>query len=336
MKAIVQDRYGSADVLELGDVDQPQIGTDQVLVRVRAAGIDRGVWHVMTGTPYLGRLAFGLRTPKNPVRGMDVAGVVEAVGDGVTTVRVGDEVFGTCDGAFAEYAAVREDRCAAKPAGLTFEQAAVLPTSAVTALQALRNQGRVQPGQRVLVIGAGGGVGTYAVQLAKAFGAHVTGVCSTSKMELVRSLGADEVIDYTVEDVADRGERYDLVLDIGGNRSVRHLRGALAPRGTLVFVGGEDGGRVTGGMGRQLGAALLSLVVRQRMRSFVAVTRGPDLEVIRELAESGAVRPAIDRTYPLAEVPDAIRDLVAGRVRGKAVVQVSTSDAVDGGGAGAA
>jgi len=336
VKAIVQDRYGSADVLRLGDVDRPQIGAGQVLVRVHAAGIDRGVWHVMTGTPYLGRLAFGLRTPKNPVRGMDVAGVVEALGDGVTTVQVGDEVFGTCDGAFAEYTSVREDRCATKPTGLTFEQAAVLPTSAVTALHALRNQGRVQPGQRVLVIGAGGGVGTYAVQIAKAFDAHVTGVCSTPKIDLVRSLGADEVIDYTVEDLTEGGRSYDLVLDIAGNRPLRHLRRLLAPRGTLVFVGGEDGGRLTGGMGRQLGAALLALVVRQRMRSFVAVTRRPDLETIRELADSGAVRPAIDRTYPLAEVPDAIRDLVAGRVRGKAVVTVSTSDAVDGGGASAA
>jgi NADPH:quinone reductase-like Zn-dependent oxidoreductase len=322
VKAIVQDRYGSADVLELGDVEQPVIGAREVLVRVRAAGVDRGVWHLMTGLPYLGRLAFGLRAPRNPVLGMDVAGVVEAVGDAVTALRPGDEVFGTCNGAFAEYAAVREDRCASKPAGATFEQAAALPTSAVTALQALRNQGRLQSGQRVLVIGAGGGVGSYAVQMAKAFGAHVTGVCSTAKVELVRSIGAAEVVDYTIADFADGGERYDLILDIAGNRRLGHLRRALSPRGTLVIVGGEGGDRLTGGLGRQFRAVLLSVVVRQRMRFFVAVARGPDLETIRELVESGAVRPAVDRTYPLADAPQAIRDLVEGRVRGKAVVTV--------------
>ena len=322
MKAIVRDRYGSADVLELRDVDQPAIGPREVLVRVRAAGVDRGVWHVMTGLPYLGRLAFGLRAPRNAVIGMDVSGVVEEVGAEVAALRAGDEVFGSCNGAFAEFAAVREDRCALKPTGLTLEQAAALPTSAVTALQALRKQGRVQAGQRVLVIGAGGGVGSYAVQIAKALGAHVTGVCSTSKVALVRSLGADEVIDYTVTDVAEAGERYDLVLDIAGNRPVHRLRRLLVPRGTLVFVGGEQGGRLTGGMGRQLGAALLSVVVRQRMRSFVAVTRRPDLETLREMVESGAVRPALDRTYPLADAPQAIRDLEEGRVRGKAVVTV--------------
>jgi NADPH:quinone reductase-like Zn-dependent oxidoreductase len=208
------------------------------------------------------------------------------------------------------------------PTGLTFEEAAALPTSAVTALQALRNQGRVQPGQRVLVIGAGGGVGSYAVQLAKAFGAHVTAVVSTSKLDLVASIGADEAVDYTVTDIAAGGQHYDLVLDVAGNRPVRELRRVLAPRGTLVFVGGEEGDRVTGGMGRQLRAALLSIVIRQRMRSFVAVTRTPDLETIRELVGTGAVRPAIDRSYPLADVPQAIRDLVEGRIRGKAVVTV--------------
>lgn len=324
MKAIVRDRYGSADVLAVGDVDRPGIGPREVLVRVRAAGVDRGVWHVMTGLPYLGRLAFGLRAPRNHVLGMDVAGVVEAVGAEVATLQPGDEVFGSCSGSFAEYAAVREDRCVRKPAVLTFEQAAALPTSAVTALQALRNQGRVQAGQRVLVIGAGGGVGSYAVQIAKALGAHVTGVASTSKLELVRSLRADEVVDYTVRDVTELGERYDLVLDIAGNRSVGRLRRVLAPRGTLVIVGGEGGDRFTGGLGRQLRAAALSAVVRQRLRFFVAVVRRPDLETIRELVEGGAVRPAVDRTYPLTETPQAIRDLVDGRVRGKAVVRVSS------------
>jgi NADPH:quinone reductase-like Zn-dependent oxidoreductase len=322
MKAILRHTYGSADVLEFGDVDQPVIKPGEVLVRVRAAGVDRGVWHVMTGLPYLGRLAFGLRTPRNPVLGMDVSGVVEAVGEEVTALRVGDEVFGTGTGAFAEYAAVREDRCAPKPAGLTFEQAAALPTSAVTALQAVRDQGRVQPGQRVLVIGAGGGVGSYAVQIAKASGAHVTGVCSTAKVDLVRSLGADEVVDYTQADVTESGQRYDVVLDIAGNRPLGRLRRVLAPRGTLVIVGGEGGDRLTGGLDRQFRAVLLSLVVRQRMRFFVAVAKRPDLETIRELVESGAVRPAVDRSYPLVEAAQAVRDLAEGRVRGKAVVTV--------------
>jgi NADPH:quinone reductase-like Zn-dependent oxidoreductase len=322
VKAIVRDRYGSADVLRFGEVDQPVAGAREVLVHVAAAGVDRGVWHVMTGLPYLGRLAFGLRTPRNPIVGMDVAGIVEAVGAEVAALGVGDEVMGSCNGAFAEYAAVREDRCVKKPAGLSFEEAAALPTSAVTALRALRNQGRVQAGQRVLVIGAGGGVGSYAVQIAKALGAHVTGVASTSKLELLRSLGADEVVDYTVTEVDGLGERYDLVLDIAGNRSLGRLRRVLAPRGTLVIVGGEGGDRFTGGLGRQLRAALLSAVVRQRLRFFVAVVRRPDLERIRELVESGAVRPAVDRTYALSDAPQAIRDLEDGRVRGKAVVTV--------------
>jgi NADPH:quinone reductase-like Zn-dependent oxidoreductase len=322
MKAILRRTYGPAEVLEFGDVDQPAIKPGEALVRIRAAGVDRGVWHVMTGLPYLGRLAFGVRRPRNPVLGMDAAGVVEAVGEEVTTLRQGDEVFGTCNGAFAEYAAVREDRCAPKPAGLTFEQAAALPTSAVTALQAVRKQGRVQAGQRVLVIGAGGGVGSYAVQIAKASGAHVTGVCSTGKVDLVRSLGADEVVDYTSTDITESGERYDVVLDIAGNRPLRQLRRVMTPRGTLVIVGGEGGDRLTGGLDRQFRAVLLSLVVRQRMRFFVAVARRPDLETIRELVESGAVRPAVDRTYPLVEAAQAVRDMAEGRVRGKAVVTV--------------
>jgi len=322
MKAILRHTYGPAEVLEFGDVDQPAIKPGEVLVRVRAAGVDRGVWHIMTGLPYLGRLAFGLRRPRNPVLGMDVAGVVEAAGEEVTALRQGDEVFGTCNGAFAEYAAVREDRCAAKPAGLTFEQAAALPTSAVTALQAVRKHGRVQAGQRVLVIGAGGGVGSYAVQIAKASGAHVTGVCSTGKVDLVRSLGADEVVDYTSTDITESGQRYDVVLDIAGNRPLRQLRRVMTPRGTLVIVGGEGGDRLTGGLDRQFRAVLLSLVVRQRMRFFVAVARRPDLETIRELVESGAVRPAVDRTYPLVEAAQAVRDIAEGRVRGKAVVTV--------------
>ncbi|MCA0145529.1 NAD(P)-dependent alcohol dehydrogenase [Blastococcus sp. LR1] len=322
MKAIVQDSYGSADVLRFEDVDRPVLGDRDVLVGVRAAGVDLGVWHAMTGLPYLARLGLGLRAPRTRVRGMDVAGVVVAVGSEVTAYRPGEEVFGTGNGTFAEYAAVREDRLARKPAGTTFEEAAALPTSAVTALRALRDQGRVQAGQRVLVIGAGGGVGSYAVQLAKAFGAHVTGVCSTSKVEVVRSLGADEVVDYTVTDPTDAPERYDLVLDIAGNRPLGRLRRVLTTRGTLVIVGGEGGDRLTGGMGRNLRAALLSTVVRHRLRFFFALTRTPDLETLAELVGSGAVRPAVDRVYPLADAPQAIRDLREGRIRGKAVVSV--------------
>ncbi|WP_138732127.1 NAD(P)-dependent alcohol dehydrogenase [Modestobacter excelsi] len=319
MRAIVRTSYGSADVLEVAEVERPTIRADEVLVRVCAAGLDRGVWHLMTGTPYLLRLGTGLRAPRHPVLGMDLAGVVETVGDRVTEVRTGDEVFGSCSGAFAEYAAVRADRCAPKPAGLGFEQAAALPTSATTALQALRGQGRIQPGQRVLVIGAGGGVGTYAVQLAKVHDAQVTGVCSTAKVQLVRSLGADEVIDYTQQELTGR---YDLVLDIAGNRTLRRLRRLLTPRGTLVIVGGEGGGRWTGGLGRQFRAVLWSVVLRQRMKFFMTISRRADLLTLRELVEDGRVTPALDRTAALSEVPQAMRDLERGRVRGKVAVSL--------------
>src|SRR5207248_8084508 len=239
MKAIVQDRYGSPDVLELREIERPVIGDDDVLVRVQAAGVDQGVWHEVAGLPYLFRVGgIGVRAPKNPVPGHDVAGIVEAVGGKVTGFQPGDEVFGTCRGAFAEYASARADRLAPKPANLSFEHAAAVPTSAATALQALRGKSKVRAGQRVLIIGAGGGVGTFAVQLAKAYSADVTGVCSTSKTDLVRSLGADHVIDYTREDFADGRDRCDIILDIAGNRSLSYLRRGLAPRGTLVIVGG--------------------------------------------------------------------------------------------------
>jgi len=324
MKAIVQDRYGSADVLELGDVDEPEIGDSDVLVRVYAAGVDRGAWHLMTGLPYLVRIAgFGLRAPRTRVRGTEVAGRVETVGRNVTRFEAGDDVFGICGGSFAEYASAAEDKLALKPANLSFEQAAAVPVSAVTALQALRDEGRLQPGQKVLVIGAAGGVGTFAVQLAKAFGAEVTGVCSTTKLDTVRSLGADHVIDYTREDFADAGPRYDLILDMAGNRSLSHLRRALAPRGTLVIVGGEGGDRWTGGTHRQIRALLLSPFVSQRLRSFVATERREDLQLLKEMIEAGQLRPVVDRTYPLRGVPDAIRDLVEGRARGKLVISVS-------------
>jgi NADPH:quinone reductase-like Zn-dependent oxidoreductase len=247
MKAIVQDTYGSPDVLQLREIDKPVVGDDNVLVRVHAAGVDQRVWHLMAGLPYLVRLAgVGLRAPKNPVRGVDVGGRVEAVGVNLIQFQPGDEVFGTCRGSFAEYACARADQLAPKPANLTFEQAAAVPVSGCTALQAVRDRGKIRPGQRVLIIGAGGGVGTFAVQLAKAFGAEVTGVSSTTKVELVRSIGADRVIDYTREDFADDRNCYDVILDIAGNRSLSHLRRALAPEGTLVLVGGEGGGRCRG------------------------------------------------------------------------------------------
>jgi NADPH:quinone reductase-like Zn-dependent oxidoreductase len=322
MRAIVQDTYGSADVLHLAEVPRPEIDDDEVLVRVHAAGLDRGTWHLMTGKPYLARLAFGLRRPRNRVPGLDLAGTVVEVGSAVTRFSVGDEVFGFGMGAFAEYAVAREDKLARKPASLSFEQASVVPVSAGTALQALVEHGRHEPGQSVLVIGASGGVGTYAVQLAKARGAEVTAVCSTAKLDLVRSLGADHVIDYTRDDFADGGTLYDLILDIGGNSSPSHLRRALNDTGSAVIVGGEEGGSLTGGMGRQLLALVLSLVVRQRLTMFVARQRASDLEALAELIESGQVTPALETTYPLDGAGEAMRQLVAGRVRGKVAIMV--------------
>lgn len=323
MKAIVQDRYGSPDVLQLREIDKPEVGEDDVLVRVHAAGVDQGVWHFMAGMPYLVRLASGLRAPRARVRGRDVAGRVEAVGSRVSEFEPGDEVFGTCNGSFAEYACTRADKLAFKPANLAFEQAAAVPVSGCAALLGLRDKGEVRAGQSVLIIGAAGGVGTFAVQLAKAFGAEVTGVASTTKTDLVRSLGADHAIDYTREDFADGRQRYDVILDTAGNRSLAHLRRALAPRGTLVIVGGERGGRWTGGFGRQiLRAPALSLFVGQRLRSLSSTERREDLQVLKELIEAGQVTPVVDRTYPLIEVGEAIRHLRAGRARGKLVVTV--------------
>ena len=324
MKAIVQDRYGSPDVLELRDVHEPAVGDDDVLVRVRAAGVDPGVWHLMTGLPYLVRvMGYGLRRPKVGIRGRDVAGRVEAVGRNVTQVQPGEEVFGICDGSFAEYVRARPDKMAPKPANLTFEQAAAVPISALTALQGLRDKGRVQPGQKVLIIGAAGGVGSFAVQLAKAFGADVTGVCSTTKTDLVRSIGADDVVDYTRDDFADGARHWDLILDTAGNRSLSHLRRALTPKGTLVIIGGEGGGRWTGGFQRLiLWAPLLSLFVRQRLRGFVSTEGKEDIERLRELIEAGKVTPLIDRTYPLREAPEAIRYWAQGHASGKVVIAV--------------
>src|ERR671916_808764 len=323
MKAIVRDTYGPPDVLELRDIDGPEIADDEVLVRVHAAGVGREVWHVMTGLPYPIRIAgYGLRAPKNPVIGSDVAGVVEAVGKNVSRVRPGDEVFGIGKGSYAEYARAPEDKLAPKPANLTFEQAAVLAIMGSTALQALRDKGKVEPGQEVLIIGASGGVGTYAVQIAKAFGAQVTGVCSTQKVAMVRSIGADHVIDYKREDFAEGDQRYDVIVDIGGNASLARLRSALTPEGTLVIVGGEGGGRWLGGLQRQLWATMLSPFVSQKLGTFVSTPNYEDLLVLGELVESGKVTPVIDRTYQLAEVPEAIRYLEGGHAKGKVLITV--------------
>ena len=324
MKAIVQDEYGNAaDVLRLAEIDRPEIAADEVLLRVHAAGIDRGVWHLMAGLPYPVRLAgYGIGAPKTKVRGREVAGTVEVVGPEVTTLQVGDEVFGIGEGCFAEYAHARADKLAPKPKNLTFEQAAAVAVSALTALQAVRDGAEVQPGQHVLIIGASGGVGAFAVQIAKAFGAEVTGVCSTSKVDVVRFAGADHVIDYTREDITAGDRRYDVILDIAGNRSLTQLRRALTDNGTLVIVGGETGGRWLGGFQRQLRAPLLSAFVGQRLRSIMASENSADLLVLRELIESGAVSPVIDRTYPLSETPAAVQYLEEGRACGKVVITI--------------
>ena len=320
MKAIVQDKYGSADVLEFRDIPVPEVGEDGVLVRVVAAGVDRGAWHFMTGQPYLMRiLGFGFRAPKIPVPGTNVAGVVEAVGSGVATVAVGDDVYGVTRGAYAEYASLREDQVAPKPATLSFEEAAVLPYAGFTALQALRERGRVRPGERVLVVGASGAVGSAAVQLAKALGAHVTGVCSSATREFVAGLGADEVIDYRTTDFAG-GEKYDLILDIVGRTSVLTLRGALTRRGRLVIVGGEVG-RWTG-VRRQLWATLLSPFVSQRLGTFVVKQNRAFLEELNRFVAAGQLRPLVRQTYPLLEAADAVRGLEAAHQAGRIAITI--------------
>ena len=321
MKAIVQDDFGSPEVLELREIDAPEVGDSTVLVRVRAAGVDAADAYMMRGLPYIARPIFGLRKPKTPVRGIDVAGTVEAVGADVTQLQPGDEVFGACRGSFAEYARSDESHLVTKPAELTFEQAAALPVAGCTALHALREQGGVQAGQKVLINGAGGGIGTFAVQMAKAFGAEVTGVCSTSKVELVRSLGADHVIDYTRQDFAESGRRYDLMLDIPGTRPLSDCRRALTTRGTYVLIGAPSG-RWVGPLKRGVGVMLLSPFVRQTFRTFVSSEDRECLLVLKEMVESGKLTPVIDRTYALSEVPDAIRYHEEGHTRGKIVISV--------------
>ena len=324
MKAIVQDRYGAAEVLELRDIDTPEIGAGEVLVRVHAASIHVGDVIVMTGSPYLMRMATGMRKPKNHVPGTDIAGTVEAVGKDVKGLRPGDDVFGWCTGAFAEYGRAPEDQFVKMPASLTFEEAAAVGVSATTALQLLRDEGHVQPGQKVLINGASGGVGTFAVQIAKAFGAEVTGVTSTKNLDMVRSIGADHVIDYTKEDFRKGGPRYDLILDNVGDHSMSATRRALAPNGTLLSNGG---GHADGALGRVIRLTIVSMLVRQQGKPSVKFQNRADLQILKELVEAGKVTPVIDGTYPLRETPRAIGHVAAGHVRGTVVIAVDPAAA---------
>ena len=322
MKAIVYDRYGPPDVLELREVDKPAAKDDEVLVRVHAASVNPADWHLMTGTPYIARLSAGLRKPKDQIPGLDVAGRVEAVGSNVTRIRPGDEVFGAHSKTFAEYVCVPEDGIALKPANLTFEQAAAVPVAGITALQGLRDKGRLQPGQKVLIIGASGGVGTFAVQLAKWLGADVTGVCSTRNVELVRSIGADHVVDYTQEDFTRRGQRYDVVFQVAGTRSPSDCRRVLTSRGTLVLCSGEGGGRLLGPVGRIVGALVRSRFWSQRAVMWISNATSKDLVELKELIEAGTVTPVIDRRYPLDEASEALRYQEKGHTQGKTVITV--------------
>jgi NADPH:quinone reductase-like Zn-dependent oxidoreductase len=321
MMAIVQTKYGSSAVLQPREVDVPDVGDDGVLMRVRAASVNPFDWHFMRGHPYFIRPLVGLRRPALRIRGVDAAGQVEAVGRNVTRFRPGDEVFGTCDGAFAEYVCEKERDFAPKPAGITFEQAAAVTAAGVTALQALRDAGQIRAGQQVLINGASGGVGTFAVQIAKAMGAEVTGVCSARNVDLVRSLGADRVVDYTRADFSRAGQRYDLILDIVGRRPFRAFRRVLRPTGTLVLVGGGHG-RWIGPLTRPLKARVASRFMRQRLVRQRTHIRQEDLLALKDLIEAGKVTPVVDRTYPLSEVPAAIRYLEAGHARGKVVITI--------------
>jgi NADPH:quinone reductase-like Zn-dependent oxidoreductase len=320
MRAITQRQYGGPEVLSYETVPRPTLKPDEALVHVHAAGLDRGTWHVMTGKPYIARLALGLRRPKATVPGLDLAGVVVAVGSDVKRVNVGDEVFGIGRGSFAEFTAAKESKLAIKPSSIPFEHAAAIPVSGLTAFGGFCDVGKLQAGQKVLIIGASGGVGSYAVQIAKAFGADVTGVCSASKRDFVRELGADRVIDYATEDFARNKQAYDLIFDLGGNPTLPRLRSALTPNGTLVIGGGEGGGRWFGGLDRQLRAVLLSPFLKQRLVMLVAKEHYSGLEPILELIAKGQVRPAIERTYELEDAAAALRHLESGRTFGKLVI----------------
>jgi NADPH:quinone reductase-like Zn-dependent oxidoreductase len=323
MKAIVQDRYGdNPDVLELQEIDTPKPGPNSVLIEVQAASLFVGDWHIMAGLPYAIRPSFGLRKPKVRVRGQDVAGTVVAIGPD-SRFHLGEDVYGTCEGSFAEFVTASDDKIAAKPANLSFEQAATVPIAGTTALQAVRDAGEVRADQAVLIVGAGGGVGSFAVQIAKASDAHVTGVCSTGQVDLVRSLGADAIIDYTKDDFTQLDERYDLIVVFGGGDSVSRLRRALTPKGTLVVAGGEGGGKWLGRGGRLIYAPLMSPFVSQRLVGFGVKHNSDDLSALRTLIEAGEVTPVVGETYQLSEVPDAMRDLKGGANRvGKTVIAV--------------
>ena len=319
MKAMVHDAYGSPEVLKARELEQPSIGPDEVLVRVHAASVHIGDWVLMTGSPFVMRFATGLRKPRNAVPGTDVSGIVEAVGKDVTRHRPGDEVFGWCAGAFAEYGSAPEDQFIAKPASLTFEQAAAVGVSATTALQLLRDNGKVQPGQKVLINGASGGVGTFAVQIARAFGAEVTGVTSSRNVDMVRAIGADHVIDYTREDFTTGERRYDLILDNVGNHSMARTRRALKHSGTLISNGG---GHADGKLGRTIRTMLASMFVRQQAAPTVKTQNRDDLVVLKELVEAGKITPVIDGSYPLHETRKAIERVASGRARGTIVIDV--------------
>ena len=321
MKAIIQDVYGESDVLELREITKPVVGDDDILVKVHAAGVDAGVWHLMAGLPYMIRIAgFGLLAPKQSIRGIDLSGQVVTVGRNVRQFKPGDDVFGTANGTYAEYTLTTEDKLTLKPLNLTHEQAAAMPTSALTALQAVRDKGEVKPGQKVLIVGASGGVGSFAVQIAKALGAEVTGVASTPKLEAVRSIGADHVIDYKREDFTKLLERYDTIIDTGGLRRISSLRKVLIDDGTLVIVGGEGGGKWMGGAGRSLLALSISPFVKHNLRNFISTTKKEDLLTLQAFAESGDVIPLLDRTFSLSEAPKAIQYLRNGQVVGKIVI----------------
>ena len=331
MKAIVRDNYGPPGVLELEDLSKPEPGGDGVLLRVHATSVNPADWHILRGDPYVSRLQLGLREPKDRVLGCDVAGRVETVGENVRMLRPGDEVFGSPFmrgfGAFAEHLRISEDLLAPKPTTLSFEQAAAVPLAASTALQGLRDHGRIEPGHKVLIIGASGGVGTFAVQIARYFGAEVTGVCSTRNVEMVRSLGADHVIDYTKEDFTRSGRKYDLIFQLAGTRSPSECRRALTSKGTLVQISGESDGRWIGPVDRIIKALVLSPFVSQKMASFTVKPNKEDLRVLKQLIEDGKLTPVIDRTYPLTEVPEAIRYLENGHARGKVVITVPGEEA---------
>jgi NADPH:quinone reductase-like Zn-dependent oxidoreductase len=334
MTGIAQDRYGPRpeDVLRVARLAVPAVADGAVLVRVRAASVDRGTWHVMAGLPYPIRLAgFGVRRPRYANPGRALAGTVVAVGAGASGFSPGDAVYGIGTASFAEYAVAPAGKLAAKPATLSFARAAAVPISGLTALQAVRDHGRIRPGEQVLITGASGGVGSFAVQLARSAGAEVTGVCSTGNLDEVRALGADHVLDYTREEVTDGLRRYDVILDIGGNRPLSRLRRILSPRGRLVIVGGENGGRWLGGTDRQIRARLLSLVVRQQLGTFINKENAPDLVTLGNMIDAGTLSPAVDRSYPLDAVPAAIRHLLDGHTRGKIVIAIHDADALTSG-----